>query len=219
MKKIGLLCLALVLALGALGVGYAHWIDTIYIEGTVNTGSVDINVEYYSGTDIYKDLDTEGIVVVKWVKDADGNVVWESGKPPEDNLLVAWAAATPGASDDTVVITYNNTFPCQTLTADFIVHYEGSIPAMVDAQFTSADQWLIDLWDSGDAGAYGALVDMDGGFDYIAPITELPIQMHYCDYAKVWLWLHLPQDDALMNQTGSFNATITAMQWNLYESE
>jgi hypothetical protein len=217
MKKIGLLCLALVLALGALGVGYAHWTDTIYIEGTVNTGSVDINVEYYSGTDIYKDLTSEGIVTVYWVKDADGNVVWSSGTPPVNGLLVAWAAAAPGPADDTVVITYNNTFPCQTLVADFIVHYTGSIPAMVDAEFTSADQWLIDLWDSGDAGAYGALVDMDPakGFEYLETIEELPIQMHYCDYAKVWLWLHLPQDDSLMNRTGNFTATITATQWNL----
>jgi hypothetical protein len=32
------LCLALVLAMGSLGIGYAAWTDTIYIEGTVTTG-------------------------------------------------------------------------------------------------------------------------------------------------------------------------------------
>jgi hypothetical protein len=42
MKKIGLLCLALVLALGALGVGYASWVDTIFITGTVETGTVSL---------------------------------------------------------------------------------------------------------------------------------------------------------------------------------
>ena len=216
MKKIGLLCLALVLALGALGVGYAAWIDTIHIEGTVNTGSVDINVEYYSGTDIYKDLDTEEMVTVYWVKDAAGSIIWSSGQPPTNGFLVAWAAAAPGQGDDTVVISYNNTFPCETLVADFIVHYEGTVPAMVTAEINTDDQWLEDLWNSGDAGVFGALVDMDAGFEFIAPIVELPIQMHYCDYAKVWLWFHLPQDDTLMNQSGSFNATITAIQWNKY---
>ncbi|HUW44666.1 MAG TPA: hypothetical protein VMW50_02610 [Dehalococcoidia bacterium] len=40
MKKIGLLCLALVLALGALGVGAALWFGWLYIDGTVETGSV-----------------------------------------------------------------------------------------------------------------------------------------------------------------------------------
>lgn len=216
MRKIGLLCLALVLALGTLGVGYAAWSDTIYIEGTVNTGSVDINVEYYSGTDIYKDLDTDAVVTVYWLKDATGSVVWSSGTPPTNGLLVAWAAAKPGQADDTVVVSFNNTFPCQTLVADFIVHYEGTIPAMVTADINTNDQWLEDLWNDGDAGVCGARVDINGGFEFIEPIEELPIQMHYCDYAKVWLWVKLPQDNALMNQTGSFNATITAIQWNKY---
>ena len=40
MKKIGILCLALVLALGSLGIGFAHWSDQLYVEGTVNTGEV-----------------------------------------------------------------------------------------------------------------------------------------------------------------------------------
>jgi hypothetical protein len=45
MKKFGLLCLAIVLALGALGVGYASWTDTIFIEGTVETGEVCIEFD------------------------------------------------------------------------------------------------------------------------------------------------------------------------------
>jgi len=40
MKKIGLICLALVMALGGLGVGYAMWSDTLTITGNVNTGEV-----------------------------------------------------------------------------------------------------------------------------------------------------------------------------------
>ncbi len=42
MKKIGLLCLALVLALGTLGVAYAMWYDTLTIDGTISTGSLEI---------------------------------------------------------------------------------------------------------------------------------------------------------------------------------
>jgi hypothetical protein len=40
MKKIGLICLALVLALGALGVGYAMWYQDVIIHGEVTTGTV-----------------------------------------------------------------------------------------------------------------------------------------------------------------------------------
>jgi len=45
MKKIGLLCLALVLALGAMGIGYSAWTDTITINGTVQTGKVCLKIE------------------------------------------------------------------------------------------------------------------------------------------------------------------------------
>lgn len=44
MKKFGLLCLTLVLALGSIGAGYAMWSDTVYIEGTVSTGTVCLGV-------------------------------------------------------------------------------------------------------------------------------------------------------------------------------
>ena len=42
MKKIGLVCLALVLALGALGVSYALWSDSLYLNGTVETGTIGL---------------------------------------------------------------------------------------------------------------------------------------------------------------------------------
>jgi hypothetical protein len=40
MKKVGLLCLALVLALGSLGVGFARWYDDLYVDGYIKTGTV-----------------------------------------------------------------------------------------------------------------------------------------------------------------------------------
>ena len=42
MKKFGLLLLAVVLALGTLGVGYAMWYEDLFIEGTVYTGELDV---------------------------------------------------------------------------------------------------------------------------------------------------------------------------------
>ena len=40
MKRIGLLCLALVLALGSLGVSGALWSDDLYIDGWIQTGNI-----------------------------------------------------------------------------------------------------------------------------------------------------------------------------------
>jgi hypothetical protein len=43
MKKIGLFSLVLIFALGGLGIGYAHWTETLHIEGDINTGYIDVN--------------------------------------------------------------------------------------------------------------------------------------------------------------------------------
>jgi predicted ribosomally synthesized peptide with SipW-like signal peptide len=53
MKKLGLLCLVLFLVLGALGVSYAYWTETLTINGTVNTGELDW--EFIAGTAIQRD--------------------------------------------------------------------------------------------------------------------------------------------------------------------
>jgi predicted ribosomally synthesized peptide with SipW-like signal peptide len=58
MKKIGLLLLALVIALGALGVGYAKWTDTVTINGTVNTGTLILGVKDIGTNDAKGTLDT-----------------------------------------------------------------------------------------------------------------------------------------------------------------
>lgn len=64
MRKITIMALVLVLCMGAIGVGYASWTDEINIAADVETGSVDIEVgSTFSGTYVYKDLDTHALVV------------------------------------------------------------------------------------------------------------------------------------------------------------
>ncbi|MEM2536220.1 MAG: hypothetical protein QW435_04400, partial [Candidatus Hadarchaeales archaeon] len=36
---------ALIVALAMTGVAFAHWTDTLYINGTVNTGKLDVSIE------------------------------------------------------------------------------------------------------------------------------------------------------------------------------
>jgi hypothetical protein len=82
MKKIGLLCLALVLALGTLGVAYSSWHDVINVSGSVDTGTVCIEFVPWAnvgGVDVY--------------------VIEESPGPPGLDLnWTHWVSASSGVS-------------------------------------------------------------------------------------------------------------------------
>jgi len=51
MKKIGLLVMALVMALGSLGIGYAKWSDSVSLSKSVSTGNVCVQWQTISETD------------------------------------------------------------------------------------------------------------------------------------------------------------------------
>jgi len=226
MKKLGLICLTLVLALGALGIGYAAWTDTITISGTVNTGSVDLKIVELSSTLVYKDTTAPNEIVIVSQKenkrDLGGGIGWHivnvPAIPPPPAFLVA-SAMTTSPADDTIVVTFSNAFPLgQALRADFLLHYEGSIPVKVDAEITgctdNTDDQVADCvllapyaqvhfyWSDAN-GTQGAEI-----FDVV--------QMHYCDYVLCIMTLDIPQDPTLMSLSCSFTAEITAIQWNEY---
>ena len=226
MKKIGLLCLALVFALGALGIGYAAWTDTLTVEGTVNTGDVDINVVGYSGTFVYKDpgggqLPDGNETIVLHEMFHPGTPVEAPDPPTADGFLVGSAYAKMHA-DDVVEVVFDDIFPCVEFTADFILHYEGSIPAKFNFAWIDGSDWLKDLWDAGDAWAEAHWWNVPQGLCPICdgtlgePVIDEGdgIQLHYCDHILVELTIKLPQDETLMNKQGGFSAMLQVVQWN-----
>jgi hypothetical protein len=241
MKKIGLIVLALVLALGTVGVGYAMWQDTIYIDGNVETGSLGINVVYVSGCIVYKIVDTGEIAFYYWVDDVNGNEVTHVGTKPDgtaNNLEVATGTSKIMA-DDVVAMNFTNAFPTKYqggasgLYADIIAHYDGTIPGHVTYVFWTEDaitQWL---WDNGFIDLYVfetvVTVNDDGTIDYTIDDLIAPrqtIQMHFCDYIKINVYIDLPQPEELiklgapytqedfMGQTLGFQIRVNATQWN-----
>jgi len=219
MKKIGLLSLALVLALGTLGIAYAAWTDTITIEGTVNTGTLNIDPVAFSSTYIYKDTDSDEIATYFEVKNALGQVVYFEGTIPEHKVLVASAVSEPDG-EDAVSFNYSNLFPCQTLVCDVLLHYDGSVPAKVNDiswEFTGdqGGDWITPLL-SGDVVGYARIYDEENE-ELTDIVVEEGYQLHECDYVLVWLEFHLPQDDTLMNRSATGTATIEVIQWNEYE--
>lgn len=231
--KLGAIFLMSVLALAGIGMGYAAWTDTITIDGTINTGDVDLNVVALSGYWVYKILPTHG--TFEW----HGWANMETGEPLDDieavsgyvmaDLeLIAYSTARMDLTDpdgDTVILTWHNLFPCIDFITDIVFHYDGSIPAIIDDTTfynieTGAD-WVNDLIASEDVWAM--CYRTEDPIAYIKP-DLMPIgeevwvgyQLHECNYFKLDIHFHIPQDPIYMGLTASGSAEINVIQWNEY---
>jgi predicted ribosomally synthesized peptide with SipW-like signal peptide len=205
MKKIGLLALALIMALGALGIGYAAWTDTINITGTVHTGSLNIDVTGYSGTWVYKvPGDTAHHEI--WIYRGNAAIPFS---PPAGSFEVAHAVALPDG-EDAIKVEFVNLFPDIDFIADATLTYTGTVPAKINKI----------TWDFGDQAWIGQGI-RDGWIyatarDAQGQVVLEGFQMH--QGATVYLELHItvPEVAALMSQSGSFSAIIEIVQWNEY---
>ena len=102
MKKFGLLCLALVLALGSLGVGFALWSDTLYIEGYVFTGEVDVEWTYCGCHDI------------------------------EDKDVGTVSCEIDAADPHILYFTVTNGYPCYTADCEVELTNVGTVPIIIE---------------------------------------------------------------------------------------
>lgn len=244
-NRIGAMFIVSVLALAGIGISYAGWTDTITIGGTVETGDVDLNVEYYSGTWVYK-MPEHGLERIHAVYTAD-QLPDNTHTPPADKLMLvasAWAEPTTvdgEVVDDSVTITFDNLFPCQDFEADFIAHYVGSIPARIvgshyittenvhngdqwTAQYGGGD-WMEDLWacahGAGPDGfgiwieAYRCHFDDTEGWVMDEPVDN-GVQVHDCNYLWFKVIIHIPQNNAYQDCSGAFSMDLTAIQWDRY---
>jgi len=234
MRKIGLLALALVLALGALGVGYAAWTDTVTIEGTVNTGTVDIVVENYSGMWMWKVPGGNPDYELSTNPAYTPNPVSENPRP----FIVAYscaaqttAGATPAPVDDSVTVTFDNLFPLTNAAgtvipweADFECHYVGSIPVKV--VLTPITITPTTLTDGGITTNVSGFI-MRNGESVWTPITNQELegtQLHYCDRVRFVIEILVPQytteaaNAANMDLSGTITGQIKVIQWNEYEA-
>jgi predicted ribosomally synthesized peptide with SipW-like signal peptide len=222
MKKIGVIAIALVMALGGLGAAYAGWTDQVVISGTVTTGDVDIVVEELSEREAWKDTTTDTLVWVARVIDADTGAVIHEDTPPSPGVKIAYTTADK-TSDDTVTIGFVDLFACEEFLVDIKLHYAGSVPVKINNLSLVSDtagDWVADLIALGE--------DTDGGIYYevyhwdhdnhvlgaeISP--EDYAQLENCDWIIVYIYVHIPQLDIYENKTtGSLTMTLDVKQWN-----
>jgi len=245
-NKMGAIFLISVLALAGIGISYAGWTDQITVSGTVATGSVNLNIVKTSGTWVWKVIDTHELVYHHtWVNDAnplkDPQGYYDAnGQVLPGYILVAYAVAykTPTV-DDSLTVTYNNLFPCQNYIADAVFHYDGTIPARVNVNNWG---WTITTlesdWPAGEPDPYtwdwvqyliteGEIMghmyfttDPTGVTDPAQMpdngVVELGTQLHYCNYIKLDLRIHLPQENRLMLRSATLTYTLNVIQFDEY---
>ena len=241
--KLGVIFIVTAMALAGLGAGYAAWFDTITVEGTVSTGSVKLDIEAYSGTDVYKVYgpDIAPNDEIRFFRGYD----FERPDPTDlaavrtyfglaesttiELIASAWSHDYTGDGTFDFGMTYDNLFPSIDFTADFILHYEGTIPVKVNvADLIMYTDWLAELYAAGGVSikAYRCTVtDANqplGPENYPTETTEvvdLGTQLHFCDYVVVKLTIHLPQNDYWQTRTGEFAGRIGVIQWNEYDND
>ena len=237
-NKIGAVFLVSALALAGIGITYAGFTDTISVYGTVNTATVELDIEAYSGTDVYKvygpDIATNDEIRIfrgySFERPDPTNpaaIIAYFNLPASTNIELvssAWSHDYEGPGDFDFAMTFDNLFPCIDFTADFIIHYEGSIPAKVNiAQWVMYTDWLEELYLAGGVSIKAFICTVPNPGQPIGPnnypikteqVVNLGTQLHYCDYVIVELTLHLPQNNYWQGKTGEFIGKVGVIQWN-----
>jgi hypothetical protein len=205
MKKFGILCLALVLALGALGVGYAMWTDTVTISGTVSTNTVTIGFTEFTCQEMYQELpwddqapfyqgEYEGKEVASCTCDMSTRV-----DDPATGLY--------GYKVGTVTVT--NGYPCYWCFVTFVIKNLGTTPVIIQ-EWQPVDPSGALTWDAN----LNSLCDASG-----APVLKfrsvnlVGSQLHQGEDDKAEIDVHVEQP-AAMDATYYFDIVITAVQWN-----
>lgn len=196
MKKIGIICLALVLAVGSLGVGYAMWDKTLYIEGTVYTG--EVNAVWTSAFN----FDPPG-PPVSYDPNLDGS------RKDKD----VGSTTVSGLDTQTLVVTIDNGYPSYFNDIQVEFTNTGTIPVKIQSITITASNFTL-------ASAYGA----NDGEVWIAFVDGIGTQLDPGDTAASSFKIHVEQS-AEQNAGGggvedppayTFTIEVLLVQWNEY---
>jgi hypothetical protein len=117
MKKILVLGLVAIVAMSALGVGYALWAKTLVVTGTVNTGNIGA------------------------IWSADG--AFDDEAPDKDvSGIQCWVGSTQVGVDDLLEIVITNAYPSIWYTCIFNVESVGTVPIHLGQMVLEGDPCL-----------------------------------------------------------------------------
>ncbi len=192
MKKIGLISLALILALGTLGIGYALWSENLYIEGVAQTGEVDWEFYNPTGGPPLLTHDDHGIDP-GWDKD----VAWKTWEFVDSD----------GDGDyDTLIFQIHNAYPGYWNHQSFWVHNNGTVPIHIESFTLSYDG------DDYNLVPFSWVETNDGAFRIFWG-DEPGTQLHPCESKNLSFTIEVLQP-ALQGHTYVYTITLTAVQYN-----
>jgi len=188
-------------ALTIVGFSYAHWSDTLWLKGTVTTGTlcaefIDVSNVKDHGPDWTCDYGITDIRLLDPPKDIGSTTAWivEDGKCP-----------------DTIMVVMDNVYPCYYEEISFHIRNCGTIPWVItkvtfkpgNIVITKPDYLTLDLTGDGKAD-----IELKWGDNFgvqIDPGTEIEVSF------KIHVLQDAPQDTPM-----SFTAEIEMINWNEY---
>jgi hypothetical protein len=226
-KKLGTLFIAALISLAGIGITYAGWIDTITVTGTVQTGTVQFEVTEYSGTWVWKHIQTHGIEThTGTVADNDINQDGIQNDDPdgyynnEEYELIAFSYAYDQVTDEEVGFQFVNIFPCIDFKADFKFKI-GTIPIFLTGtglEWTDQkiddiqQQWIKGIPEVCVAPTVTELIYDESG-NQIWPSNDL-VQLHPNEEYLWKLTIHIPQHNAYMNAYAQGSCSFDIIQWS-----
>ena len=203
-KKMIALPVLIVIMLSMTGVAVAHWSDEIYVEGTVEMGSLTMAFDWYEPpicTEFHEEYPGGPLVQGELCgKDVGYTECWYEDVI-EDPHTEKWGY-------ETMVVEIHNGYPCYRAHCVFIVHNIGTIPLDI-CEFITTDPTGVLTWDP----SLSALVDNEG--NPIITITHTNLigeQIDPCNQEKSEFDFHIEQD-AEECHTYRFEIAIVYSQW------
>lgn len=218
MKKIGILALVLVLAFSALGIGYAHWSQTLYVEGSVETGSFGIGFTELTCAEKHVDPATG----IKQNGEYEGKDVADYTCEMVDLITINGKSGYARG-----VVTITDAYPCYWMHMTFAVTNLGSIPVhfkelrISDPTGELNFEWVTPppaspatgfMWK--DFNGNGVYDDPDEEILNFEVINLISMQLHPCSTTKAEVDVHVKQS-AEQKHTYNFLVEIVGNQWNL----
>jgi len=131
--KLGSMFLIAVMAFAAIGAGYAHWQETIYITGVMTTDDINpIFANYVSnddpGSEFEQQLDPTGCG--EWFYDEDDDA-WSWSEDGRRDKNVGTTDITTSNNDQTLNINIEDAYPCYYSHVAYMIRNTGSCPVLI----------------------------------------------------------------------------------------